>query len=390
MKIAVIWDSDYPWDVRVEKVAKALISSGNEVHLICRNEKMKKVYDKIDSINIHRLGVYVKFSRWLNSFLTFPAFFNPIWLFKIGKVIRDNNIDYVIVRDLPLCPSAIWISKLYKIPCAMDMAECYPELLRCIWKFEQFNVLNILVRNPVLADFVEKYCVKRLDKIFVMIDEARDRLISMGVPSEKVVIVSNTPPLNLLRPKEGSNSKNDELTLLYLGILNPSRGLVEVINGVNELKKRGSYCTLKIAGTGKAENDLKNYTAKLGLTDRISFLGWVDRDSINELFETASIGVVPHHVCSHWNSTIPNKLFDYMAAAIPVLSTNVVPMSRIITEADCGLIYKDLDSCSFADAVEKLSNRELRTQLGINGRVKVDEKFNWSVDSKALIENVRV
>lgn len=390
MRIALIWDADYPWDVRVEKVAKALISSGHEVHLICRNKRMDKAYEIIDSINVHRLSVVAKFSSWLNSILTFPAFFNPVWLLKIRKVIHENSIDYVIVRDLPLCPAAIWISKTCKIPCAMDMAECYPELLRCIWKFESFRILNIFVRNPVLADAIEKYCVKRLDKIFVMIDESRDRLIRMGVTKDKIVIVSNTPPLDLVYPQKDNTKKDGDLELLYLGILNPSRGLVTIIDGVNELKRRGVNCTLKIAGTGKSKEFLERYTDELGLSDRVVFLGWVDRHSISDLFEKACVGVVPHHVCSHWNSTIPNKLFDYMAAGIPVLSTNVEPMARIINGAKCGLIYKDFDASSFADSVEELSSMDKRIEFGINGRKQIIDKFNWSNDSEVLVKNISI
>lgn len=387
MKIGFVWDSDYPWDVRVEKVATTLMAGGHDVYIICRNQEMRAVYEKAGRLHIHRLPVITRNSRFLNSLLSFPAFFNVFWLIQIYRVLKHERIDYLIVRDLPLCPAALFISRIFKIPCAMDMAECYPELLRCIWKYEKFRFINIFVRNPFFADMVERYCVKRLDKIFVMIEESRERLLQMGVAGDKVVIVSNTPPSSLITSK-ASNRDNPVLTLLYLGILNPSRGLDTVIDGVSILKTQGIRCRLKIAGTGKARQALEDRVRYLGLDDSVEFLGWVDRTQIEKLLTDIDVGVVPHHVCDHWNSTIPNKLFDYMAAGIPVLSTNVIPMTRIIEGYDCGVTYVDPDPESFASSFKKLMDAELRAEFGRHGRQAIDQIFNWENDSKRLLSSL--
>lgn len=389
MRIALIWDADYPWDVRIEKVSKLLSRSGHDVHIIARNIARNSVQEEeLEYATVHRLPIIFRFSVWLNSVLTFPAFFNPIWLFFINKIVKKNKIEYVLVRDLPLCPAAIWIAKYNNLPCSMDMAECYPELLRCIWKFEKPKPANVLVRNPYLADLVEKYCIKRLDKIFVMIEESRDRLINYGVPPERVVIVSNTPDIKISREESELLNDKSSITLLYLGILNPSRGLDVVIEGINELKNRGVICHLKIAGTGKAKSEYEEKVRKLGLDEEVTFLGWVDRKTIDSLFNDIDVGVVPHHVCSHWNTTIPNKLFDYMAAGIPVLSTDVRPMSRILERCGGGLIYKDYDVSSFADCVVKLMDRDVRIEMGKRGMQSIESTYNWSFDGQRLLNSI--
>lgn len=388
MKIALIWDADYPWDVRIEKVAKSLVDKGHEVHLVCRNTRREPELESIDSITVHRLQILSENSHGLNSILSFPAFFNPVWLRRMRQVFEEFGIEYVIVRDLPLCPAAIWVSRRFGIPCVMDMAECYPELLRCIWKFEKFRVVNLFVRNPVFADVVERYCLKNLSKIFVMIEESRDRLIGMGVPPSKIEIVSNTPPSSLVSSLSKPKKDTSGLSLLYLGILNPSRGLDTVLQGMACLKRSGVACSLKIAGTGKSSEELKSLALHLGISDSVEFLGWVDRKDIAELFLDTDIGVVPHHVCEHWNSTIPNKLFDYMAAGVPVLSSNVLPMTRIITEQKCGAIYTDGDPESFAASVIRLQDDHLRSEMGLNGRQAVVTSYNWEADSERLMKAI--
>jgi len=383
MKIALIWDSDYPWDVRVEKVSNTLIKAGHEVHLICRNTRKEKKFEILDDIRIHRLPV-VSSNYFINKSITFPAFFNPIWLETIRTVIEKTGVEYVIVRDLPLCPAGIWVSRQFNIPCSMDMAECYPELLRCIWKFEKFRFLNTFVRNPLLADLVERYCIRNLSKIFVMVQESRDRLIGMGVPSSKIEIVSNTPLSSIVDSVGKPRDKALCLNLLYLGILNPSRGLDTALQGIAYLKSSGIPCSLQIAGSGKAFEDLKNLVSKLGIADSVKFHGWVDRKDIARLFLEADVGLVPHHVCGHWNTTVPNKLFDYMAAGIPVLSSNAVPMARIINEQNCGVIYNDGDPESFAAGIRRLRDDIVRCEMGSNGRKAVISYYNWDVDSKRL------
>ncbi|MDC0661946.1 glycosyltransferase family 4 protein [Marinobacter sp. SS21] len=384
MRIALVWDADYPWDVRVEKVASSLIKEGHDVHLICRNTDQRIRYEEIAGIKVNRLPVVVRRLRWLNSILTFPAFFNPIWLYFIWRIASQNKVEHIIVRDLPLCPAGIWVAKWLKVPCSMDMAECYPEMLRCIWKFEKFRFQNILVRNPYLADLVEMYCLKRLSKIFAMIEESRDRLIRKGVPAERVSIVSNTPSLALADSYKKARVPQEVFQIVYLGILNPSRGLDTVIEGMSVLQKQGVGCKLVVAGTGKAEADLRSLVQRHGVSESVEFLGWVTRDKVKDLFASASIGVVPHHVCGHWNSTIPNKLFDYMAAGVPVVSTNVGPMERIITHNDCGRIYTDNDPESFARTIVELGDRNLRERLGENGRQAVLKTFNWENDELKL------
>jgi len=384
MRIALVWDADYPWDVRVEKVATSLIKEGHDVHLICRNTDQRTRYEEISGIKVNRLPVVVRKLRWLNSILTFPAFFNPIWLYFIWRISSQNKVEHIVVRDLPLCPAGIWVAKWLGVPCSMDMAECYPEMLRCIWKFEKFRFQNILVRNPYLADMVEKYCLKRLSKVFVMIEESQDRLIQKGVPVERVSIVSNTPRLALADSYKNARVPQKALQIVYLGLLNPSRGLDTVIQGMSVLAKKGVECKLVVAGSGKAEAALRLLVQRNGVSERVEFLGWVTRDKVKDLFASASIGVVPHHVCGHWNTTIPNKLFDYMAAGVPVVSTNVGPMERIITHYDCGRIYQDHNPDSFAKTIGELGDQALREQLGENGRQAVIKAFNWENDEQKL------
>lgn len=386
MIVHLIWDADYPWDVRIEKVANSLIRAGHEVHLTCRNTKRSARYEHVDGLHIHRLPKLSLLPHKLSKALSFPLFFNPLWLHSIWKVSKNSKANCILVRDLPLCPAALFLARALRIPCVLDMAECYPEMLRCTWEFGGFKIQNIVLRNPWLADLVERYCIKRLDMILVMIDESRTRLLEMGVNPERLRIVSNTPRLPIPNTRvDSANIPDEPLRLVYIGLLNPSRGLDTVIQGARELLRLGVRFELLIAGSGADSERLREFIVQYDLLENVKLLGWIDHDRMWDLLRNASIGLVPHHICSHWNHTIPNKLFDYMAAGIPVLSTNVVPMTRLLEETQCGITFTDYEPTSFADAVLELQDPSRRHTLGSNGQKAVKDRWNWSEEEHRLL-----
>src|SRR5688572_32489493 len=126
MRICKIWDGDYPWDVRVEKVARSLTEAGHEVHLVARNRQRLPVHERLAEAHVHRLKPWRFLGQRLDAMTMFPAFFNPRWLSSILSTARASRAEMLLVRDLPLAPTAIWVGRLLRIPVVLDMAENYP------------------------------------------------------------------------------------------------------------------------------------------------------------------------------------------------------------------------------------------------------------------------
>ena len=125
---------------------------------------------------------------------------------------------------------------------------------------------------------------------------------------------------------------------------------------------------------------------KLELDANVRFRGWCTHEEVAKSLAESDIGLLPYHVCGHWNHTIPNKLFDYMAAGMPVLATNVVPIERIVNACKCGLIFQDNNPDSFADCLELLLDTQCQQQLGKNGVHWIKKKYNWQEDSARIRE----
>lgn len=200
--ILIVWDGDYPWDVRVDKECDSLLDAGYSVHIVARNTKQQTRMELFRGAMIHRLPKFPTFLPAINKTLSFPFFFNPVWLWNIYKVAKKYQCSVIIVRDLPLAISGIVVSKLLYLPMLLDMAECYPELLRASNESREFSIVNFLVRNPALAEYVESYATRRSQHIFVMVEEAAQYLEKKGIDRAKTVIVSNTPVLEKFKISE--------------------------------------------------------------------------------------------------------------------------------------------------------------------------------------------
>ena len=384
MKIGIVFDGDYPWDVRVWKVATSLVDRGHDAHLVCRNLARRPNEEVLDGLRIHRLRSLS--SAKLNALTTFPAFLNPAWIGRIAEVVRAYSIEVIIVRDLPLALGAVAVGRRYGVPVILDMAENYPAMLRDVKQFERFRLQNVVVRNPLIASIVERIATRLVDHLVVVIEEARDRLVRAGVPADRISIVRNTPKVELATfPAAWGAPACDttKLTVAFVGGLEPMRGLESALDMFAEAVGRVPELRLTIIGDGRWRGDLEAQAGGLGVGEYVTFAG--RRDYQRALFEVggADIGLIPHRVTTHTNSTIPNKLFEYMLLGKPVLATDMAPVRRLLEEARCGIVYRTREEG--VEALVRLRDETVRRRLGENGRRAVLDRYRWDHDGATLV-----
>jgi glycosyltransferase involved in cell wall biosynthesis len=344
----------------------------------------RPTYEKHKELNIHRLKYFGNYQ--LNYFLSFPAFFSPLWNFYIFKVIKKFKIDLIIVRDLPLAATGIISSKLFDIPVIFDMAEDYVSLIKAIWARKKYSGINFLVRNPFFAKLIEKATLKRFDHIFVVVEESKDLLKKKSIPSKRISIIMNTPSVSVFSKEFKLNTNLDYLpknryTAIYTGGVQMGRGIQNVFKSIPSIIKKIPNFLFLIVGDGYAKNYLKEMEAKLGISDYVYWTGNVPHNSMYKLISLSKIGIIPHLINEHKNTTIPNKLFDYMIFGLPVISSDAKPLSRIIQSNKCGLIYDD-QKYTLSQAIIDLSIS--KKEYGKNGRKAVLAKFNWEAQEPIL------
>lgn len=390
MRVCKVWDGEYPWDVRVEKVARSFTEAGHEVHLVARNRERRPERERLSEAEVYRLKPWRLLGKRLDDATMFPAFFNPRWFAAITRTAHVSRAQVLLVRDLPLAPTAIWAGRLLGIPVVLDMAENYPAMLRGRVELGVQRRTDILVRNARAAAAVERWVLARIDHALVVVEESRDRLHDLGMESDRITVVSNTPSLSRLKelaPK--AHHDTDPLELIYLGLLEAPRGIGVMLDALALARRAGIRARLTILGDGRERRKFEARARELALDDSaVRFLGRVPYTEAVRLLQSADVGVVPHIASDHWNTTIPNKLFDYMAGGLAVLTSNAKPAARVVREAGVGVVFTDTDPADCAAAIGKLANAEFRARCGANGRSAVVARYNWERDAAMMLEAV--
>jgi glycosyltransferase involved in cell wall biosynthesis len=247
-----------------------------------------------------------------------------------------------------------------------------------------------LVRNPAAAAAVERYCLFRADRIIVVVDEMAERMRRMGVSPDRIDVISNTPPRSRAEPApHRSRGVGEPLELVYLGLLEIPRGLAELLDAVALLRDDGFPVRLTVVGTGRDAALFQAQAQRLRLAPpMVRFLGYVDRETALAAVEHADIGVLPHHRNEQWNTSMPNKLFDYMAVGLPVVTSDAIPCVRITRESGAGEVFEAGNAAALAAAIRRLGSAEARARCGAAGRDAVLERYNWECEAPVLLQSI--
>ncbi len=388
MRILKVWDYEYPWDVRVEKICRALTEMRHDVHMVARNRKAEPLKEDLGYCTVHRM----KPVRWAGSRVDaatqFPAFFNPRWTGLIEKIARKEKAEVILVRDIPLAPAAIRTGKKLGIPVVLDMAEHYAAMIRDLWSTGTTSFGDFFVRNPKVVAAVEEWVLARIDHTIVVVEESKARLVEGGVPEDKISVVSNTPSLARVETyaeiERNEGRDQDVLQIAYLGLMEEARGVGNVIEAVAAAKKAGSRVSLDLIGEGRSLAEFKSRAKTLGLGDEtVTFHGFLPYQEALGVLAGMDAGVIPHFANESWETTIPNKLFDYMSLGLPVISSNVTPVARVLEETQAGVTFLDRNTEDLTKVIQKLDHADL-SAMGERGVEAVRGRYHWEQDAVIL------
>jgi glycosyltransferase involved in cell wall biosynthesis len=389
--ILYVYDGDWPRRAtRVGKQTRSLARAGHRVVLVSRNDLAQPRVEQTEWMTVLRLP-FVRL-HWLNRLINLPFFFNPVWFFSILRSARENRVDYILVRDLPLALTALAVGRKIGIPVVYDMAEVYPEFLRDRFDFRRASWTDYFVKNPRAAEMIERVVLPRALSVIVVSEESRQRCLQLGVDPSRLVLVGNTPDdltsiTAVSRGGERDRAGFDEFKLLFVGILMWDRGVAEAVRAMRAILEVYPKTKLIVVGDGDERKEIERVIAETGVQRNVELLGWREHAALPALYATADVGLLPFLSGRHVKITLANKLFDYMAAGLPVVGADLLPMRRILEETGAGALFVPGDPQSLADAViDLLRDPQRRRRLSENGRRAAIDKYHWGDDEKRLLQ----
>jgi glycosyltransferase involved in cell wall biosynthesis len=387
MNVCLIYQGEFPREERIEKTAKSLAANGHAVYLLCNDYGKHAAREEVfDDVHVIRVGPRFK-SRTVSRIVKFPAFLNPLWIWSLFRAAQKFKIDVLQVIDLPVSPAVLAVGRIHRLPVIYDMWENYPEALRG-WAKRDWKYL--IFKNYKLARAVEKWVTKRVDHIFTVVDEARDRLIAEGINPTRISVVTNGVDLDMFVKTSQSAEVSfdpapDVYKLFYVGEITIERGLDDIVRALALVREEIPQVRLYIAGSGNDLPRLKGIVEEERVGDLITFLGFLPFDQIHSYVMKSDLCLVPHVYNDFINTTIPNKLFQYMVLQKPVLVSNAKPLARIVEQCKCGFIFK---SGSCEDAAQKIIvayQARHDQSYGARGKVCAERYYTWEVASSELL-----
>lgn len=392
MEVCMLLDGTYPPDARVRKEAKSLVQAGHEVRIVCPGEKAEQ--ERLDGVTVRRF----QFETPLPPDGVVEAYhllrgLYPEWQQHIEREC-ENGVDIFHVHDLVLAQTAL--ETIADHPIVLDLHENYPAAVQQYRKSTPLG--ETLTDSMELAQRVfrsQAHWNRRLrdglraaDHVLAVVPEARQEYINSGAAAESVTVVSNTVDLQWFDRKRETFTvpSREGFVLTYVGTLSGEhRGVETAIHALGLLRQSVPDATLRLVG-GRSDHKerLKALAADRGLADAVEFTGWVTEETIPSQIAAADVGIVPHRSTRHTETTVPHKLFQYMAAGIPVLATNTDPVARIVGDADAGPVVPAENPEAMATAARRLTDATERQRFGANGRAAVEDRYNWERDAARL------
>lgn len=389
-RVLLVWQSGYPWEIRLGKMIASLRANDYRVALLCRQTGGLPVKEEADGLTIRRVGPGSR-EGWLSrpaAAASLPVWFNPLWMRGLARLAERFAPDLIIARDIPLALLAARIAERRGIPVLLDMAEHYPEAMRSWDKYAR----NPLVRKAVfdwrLPDKVEATVVLRMAGIMVVCDEQKERLVrEYDYPRDRIAVVLNTPDLTTYNgiPRGAANAR--PCTFGYHGILCRDRDLETIIQGFELAAERNPDFRLLLCGDGETAPALQALAAASPVADRIEMTGRYTPLELPSLYGRADFGIVSLRVNEFTQHTLANKFFDYAALGKPFIFTRVRPLENAMRSMCCGLPFEGGDPASVAEAMESLYASDY-TAMSRNGAQSVERRFNWSQDERILLDFV--
>jgi len=242
--------------------------------------------------------------------------------------------------------------------------------------------IHPMLRRPIamLSNLVEAVAAHVFDGVV-----AATPAIGARFPNGKVVIVQNFPDVQELEPPASAVPYAERAGVaVYVGALTPERSVTQMAEAAR-LLPADLDPRFVLAGRFSPES-LAADAQRIGGDRRIEIVGPLDRAGVRAQLSRARVGLVVLQPVRNHIDSYPTKLFEYMAAGLPVVASDFPLWRRIVDASGCGLLADPTDPQSIADAVEQLLRHPAEAEaMGRRGRRAVEASYTWEPQGRALV-----
>lgn len=330
----------------------------------------------------------------------------------IGPYASDENVEGVQIRSIAKDSSrlarmtrTVW--RAYQMA-RKENADVYhfhdPELfpagllLRSQGKLVIYDVHEDLPNDILSKRYLPEWSRKLISWVVTGIEEKASRRFSALVTvtpaiagrlnriNPRTIVVHNYPyPEELIRASAAESWEDRRQSVAYVGGITVQRAIREMVSAMALLPNSLS-ATLELAGPENPEEVDSEALRQDPGWSRVRHHGFLDQPSTFELLHRVRAGLVLFHPEPCHFESMPQKIFEYMGAGLPVIASDFPLWRRIIGDAGCGIFVDPKNPNEIANAIQyTLTHPREAEEMGLRGRAAVAERFNWNSEASKLV-----
>jgi len=295
----------------------------------------------------------------------------------VGRVFEKARLldaDIYHLHDPELMLIALRLKKMGK----KVIFDAHEDLPLQVLSKPYLNKVVAKVVSQVVASY-ERFICRKVDAVITATPFIREKFLKVN---DNTVDINNFPILSELSTIDTSNF-HERKNCCYIGGISKVRGIEEIVQSLELLN--GSI-KLNLAGDF-SEKSLEKSVKKSRGWDCVIEHGFLDRKGIRSVLGNSFAGLVTLHPIINYQDALPVKMFEYMAAGLPVIYSNISLWEDVVENEQCGISVDPYSPKDISNAIEFLANNLTRAKLmGSNGRQAVINKYNWAVEERKLFD----
>jgi len=357
--------NDLYTDNRVNKICLFLVEEGYDVILIGRLRK-----------NSLPLAERIYKTKRMKLFFEKGPLFYASYNLRLFFYLLFQKTDVIVANDLDTLLANYMVKK-------------FKSSTKLVYdSHEYFTEVPELVQRPKIQRFwlrIEEAIFPKLNTIYT-VNESIANLYEEKYKKEVQVVRNISPswnPTNYLSKSELGIPENKFVLILQGAGINVDRGAEEAVEAMRYLNDT----VLLIVGDGDIVIDLKKYVKEYDLLEKVFFFGKRPYNEMMQFTHNADLGLTLDKATNlNYKFSLPNKVFDYIHAGTPILSTKLIEIERVVVRNKVGILIEELTVRNLVEAIESLrANKNLLVELKENCQ-KAALVENWDHEKKVLKE----